>query len=106
MFQLQYTNNEVDIEDLKKKKEISKHFHEKKEEEKIISTIQSQREETTTTRKDIMADRFFKVVEIEAKNFGCVAIKEIPQGNLILQEQPQCVAQWSDPEYTHGGVNR
>jgi len=52
-----------------------------------------------------MADRFFKVVEIEAKNFGCVAIKEIPQGNLILQEQPQCVAQWSDPEYTHGGVN-
>ena len=53
-----------------------------------------------------MADRFFKVVEIEAKNFGCVAIKEIPQGNLILQEQPQCVAQWSDPEYTNGGVNR
>ena len=34
MFQLQYTNNEVDIEDLKKKKEISKHFHEKKEEKK------------------------------------------------------------------------
>ena len=57
-------------------------------------------------KKHIMADRFFKVVEIEAKNFGCVAIKEIPQGNLILQEQPQCVAQWSDPEYTLGGVNR
>jgi len=37
---LQYTNNEVDIEDLKKKKEISKHFHEKKEEKNHIHNLE------------------------------------------------------------------
>ena len=33
----------------------------------------------------------YKVVKIEGKDLGCVAIKDIKKGTLILQEKPQCV---------------
>ena len=49
-------------------------------------------------------NRLYRVVKIEGKNLGCVALKDIPKGTLILQERPQCIANWSDPEYTYLGV--
>ena len=49
-------------------------------------------------------NRLYRVVKIEGKNLGCVAPKDIPKGTLILQERPQCIANWSDPEYTYLGV--
>ena len=36
-------------------------------------------------------DDLYKVVPIEGKNLGCVALKEIKSGTLILQEKSQCV---------------
>ena len=33
----------------------------------------------------------YKVVHIEGKNLGCVALKDIKSGTLILQEKSQCV---------------
>ena len=37
----------------------------------------------------------YKVVEVYGKNFGCVALKDIQKGTVILKEKPQCVANWS-----------
>ena len=37
----------------------------------------------------------FKVQEMEGKQFGCVATKDIKKGTIILQEKPQCIANWS-----------
>ena len=37
----------------------------------------------------------YKVVEVDGKNFGCVALKDIQKGTVILKEKPQCVANWS-----------
>ena len=34
----------------------------------------------------------YKVVEIEGKGLGCVALKDIKIGMLIVKETPQCVA--------------
>ena len=42
-------------------------------------------------------DSLYKVVKIEGKDLGCVAIKEIKKGTLILQEKPQCFANASGP---------
>ena len=39
----------------------------------------------------------YKVVKIEGKDFGCVAIKDIKKGTLILQEEPQCFANATGP---------
>ena len=40
-------------------------------------------------------NRFFKVQEVEGKQFGCVASKDIQKGTIILKEKPQCIANWS-----------
>ena len=32
---------------------------------------------------------------MKRKNFGCVASKDIQKGTIILQEKPQCIANWS-----------
>ena len=34
---------------------------------------------------------YYKVVKIEGKGMGCVALKDIEIGTLILKEKPQCV---------------
>ena len=39
----------------------------------------------------------YKVVQIPGKDLGCVALKDIKKGTLILQEIPQCFAQGSGP---------
>lgn len=39
----------------------------------------------------------YKVVKIEGKDLGCVAIKDIKKGTLILQETPECFANASEP---------
>ena len=37
----------------------------------------------------------FKVEEVKGKHFGCVATEDIQKGTIILQEKPQCIANWS-----------
>ena len=39
----------------------------------------------------------YKVVQIPGKDLGCVALKDIKKGTLILREIPQCFAQGSGP---------
>ena len=38
---------------------------------------------------ELKISEFYKVVEIEGKGMGCVALKEIKLGTMILQEKPQ-----------------
>ena len=38
-----------------------------------------------------MENPHYKVVKIEGKGLGCVALKDIEIGTLILKEKPQCV---------------
>ena len=33
----------------------------------------------------------YKVIEIKEKGLGCVALKDLKKGTLILREKPQCV---------------
>ena len=33
----------------------------------------------------------YKVIEIKDKGLGCVALKDLKKGTLILREKPQCV---------------
>ena len=33
----------------------------------------------------------YKVIEIKDKGLGCVALKDLKKGTLILKEKPQCV---------------
>ena len=35
-------------------------------------------------------EEFYQVVPIEGKGLGCVALKNIQIGTIILQEKPQC----------------
>ena len=35
-------------------------------------------------------DNFYEVVNIKGKNFGCVALKDLKKGTIILKEKPQC----------------
>ena len=37
-------------------------------------------------------DEIYKVIQIERKGFGCIALKNIKKGTLILQEKPQFIA--------------
>ena len=39
-----------------------------------------------------MDQHLYKVVQIENKGQGCIALKDIKKGTLILQEKPQIVA--------------
>ena len=41
-------------------------------------------------------DRLYKVVAIEGKDLGCIAIKDIKKGTLLLQEKPQMVPSLTD----------
>merc|ERR1739848_866730 len=36
-------------------------------------------------------EEFYQVVPIEGKGLGCVALKNIQIGTIILQEKPQCI---------------
>ena len=36
-----------------------------------------------------MENQLYEVVEVEGKNVGCVALKDMKQGTLILKEKPQ-----------------
>ena len=50
------------------------------------------REEACAIDKNMMASgHIYKVVNIDGKGLGCVAIDEIKPGTLILKEKPQCV---------------
>ena len=42
---------------------------------------------------------FYKVLPIKGKGLGCIAIKDIKKGTLILQEKPECK---SNPEAENG----
>ena len=35
-------------------------------------------------------DIFYGVVNINGKNFGCVALQDLKKGTMILKEKPQC----------------
>ena len=39
-----------------------------------------------------MENPLYKVVKIQGKGLGCMALKDIEKGTLILEEKPQCVA--------------
>ena len=41
-------------------------------------------------------DSLYKVVAIEGKDLGCIAIKDIKKGTLLLQEKPQMVPSLTD----------
>ena len=43
-----------------------------------------------------MAENLYKVVQIEGKGMGCVALQDIPIGTLILKEKPQLSVDVSD----------
>ena len=45
-------------------------------------------------------DSVYKVLPIEGKGLGCIALKEIKMGTLILQEIPQCSPIESQKELT------
>ena len=36
-----------------------------------------------------MENQLYEVVEVEGKNLGCVALKDVKKGTLILKEKPQ-----------------
>ena len=36
-------------------------------------------------------DTYYHIVPIAGKGLGCVALKDIQKGTIILQEKPQCV---------------
>ena len=36
-----------------------------------------------------MENQLYEVVEVEGKNLGCVALKDLKKGTLILREKPQ-----------------
>ena len=42
-----------------------------------------------TTKQDKIMSEYYQVKEIEGKGTGCVALKEIKPGIMILQEKPQ-----------------
>ena len=42
-------------------------------------------------------ENLFKVVKIDGKGLGCVALKDIEIGTLILKEKPQCVGDILEP---------
>ena len=37
-------------------------------------------------------EQLYKVDLVEGKNMGCIAMKDVKKGTLILQEKPQCYA--------------
>ena len=39
-----------------------------------------------------MENPLYKVVKIQGKGLGCMALQDIEKGTLILEETPQCVA--------------
>ena len=39
-----------------------------------------------------MENNLYKVDNIEGKGVGCIALRDIKPGTLILKEVPQCVA--------------
>ena len=41
------------------------------------------------TKQDKIMSEYYQVKEIEGKGTGCVALKEIKPGIMILQEKPQ-----------------
>ena len=41
---------------------------------------------------DEKVENLYKVVEIDGKGLGCVALKDIEIGTLILKEKPQCIS--------------
>ena len=43
-----------------------------------------------------VVENLYKVVKIDRKGLGCVALKEIEIGTLILKEKPQCVGLTQD----------
>ena len=36
-----------------------------------------------------MENQIYEVVEVEGKNLGCVALKDVKKGTLIIKEKPQ-----------------
>ena len=41
---------------------------------------------------DEKVENLYKVIKIDGKGLGCVALKDIEIGELILKEKPQCIA--------------
>ena len=54
-------------------------------------------------------NNLYKFEEIEGKGFGCIALKDIKKGTLILQEKPQCACvnnigseeKWTSELFSH-----
>ena len=43
-------------------------------------------------------EQLYKVDLVEGKNMGCIAMKDVKKGTLILQEKPQCYAEMILPK--------
>ena len=56
--------------------------------EKSLSEIESAMK---NCQMDENVENLYKVVKIDGKGLGCVALKDIEIGTLILKEKPQCV---------------
>ena len=56
---------------------------------KILSEIESAMK---YCQLDENLENLYKVVKIDGKGLGCVALKDIEIGTLILKEKPQCIA--------------
>ena len=41
-------------------------------------------------------NELYEIVPIEGKGLGCIALKKIKKGSLILQEKPSCVANFDN----------
>ena len=38
----------------------------------------------------MIMDNYYQVIPIKGKGLGCIALKDIKKGTIILQEKPQC----------------
>ena len=62
--------------------------------EKSLSEIESAMK---NCQMDENVENLYKVVKIDGKGLGCVALKDIEIGILILKEKPQCVGDILEP---------
>ena len=46
-------------------------------------------------KKEPPNQEFYRIETIRGKGLGCVAVKDIQKGTIVLEEKPQCTADWS-----------
>ena len=46
-------------------------------------------------KKEPINQELYRITKIKGKGLGCVAMKDLKKGTIVLEEKPQCVADWS-----------